>query len=830
MSRSSSLRVVTYRLNTTPVKELPHIAHFLASSIQNCSDALKSASGQSSGKIDDLSLQVHKLKAKLGSLLQDRSPEGRFTAVVLVKATVEAGGRQILGSCEPWLRGLLAVLSRPDPVSSKRLCLLTITRIFSLVQQYPTLIREITTPLLPAFVTACMKLGALHPSPSDETQRSRPSPYLETVLQCMLHLIPDHPTTFRPFASKLHTALMKFIGGQSNSEQVTHLAQSVLVLLRFCAPKNTAGDEWLKACQAVVASIHGIADQIFRAVIEDWETSDGNRRQVGVPKTFVDVPHNADNDPLGLPPWQGVYPGSSVLVSVLHLLKTFVLGQTSQIVGLPVGLILDLTSRLLYIRVPADSKESPASVRFNPEVGREERDELLAILPDIHHSALDLISSLVEVAGLSILPVSHVIVDQCLWVFGAESSNEGIRLASYELLNKVMPFTGPSVTKDSCKPLSRMIDFCCKDISGSFEDELRVQSQAGSNSKTAVNGHADSFLQTSSKKIPKSQPQSSALQTVASSLLCHILEFIPAQAIPHSLRAQIDRTAILNDQKRLLLASVLNPAPKVTGKHAPPSVMPFLARTSLDDLAVEGLLRPRMPVVQQEKTSPYYDEEDSEEDIGKKISNHHKRAEETGTGTSTQPVVHGSGTQNDILDRFEDSIDDRKAPASNIAPSPATMANRPTLAPTLLEDDTSPTGIAFNQGPKRRFANVDVHEEDDASKRFRGSALDVEAHAVAALEADTVVASASTAPVIFDADSPVPVEAGVGAAVVDKGKGRATSVSPAPSDGLATFGNGNVEAEADDDDDESDFERPTLYLKTTDSENEEDDDEEDEMM
>ena len=163
MSNVNSLRAVIHRLNNTPVKDLPHIAHFLASTVSNCANTLKFTLAQSTGKNNDLTLQINRFKARISSLLQDRSAEGRFTAVILVKATVEAGGREILSSCEPWLRGLLTVLSRPDPVSSKRLCLLTITRIFSLTEQYPTLIREITTPMLPAFLTVCINLGALHP-------------------------------------------------------------------------------------------------------------------------------------------------------------------------------------------------------------------------------------------------------------------------------------------------------------------------------------------------------------------------------------------------------------------------------------------------------------------------------------------------------------------------------------------------------------------------------------------------------------------------------------------------------------------------------------------
>lgn len=497
MSNFNSLRAVTHRLNNTPVKELPHIAPYLASSILSCADVFESASERLAGKNDELALQIHKLKSRLASLLQERSAEGRFTAIVLVKATVEAGGREILETCGPLLRGLLAILSKSDPSSSKRLCLLTITRIFSLTQQYPTLIREITTPLLPAFVTACMRLGVLH---SDETQPTQPSPYLETVLQCMLQLIPDHPNTFRPFVSKLQTALARFIGGNSQSDHDTHLAQSVFVTLHFCAPKNAAGQAWLNACQAGIDSIHGVADQVFRAVVEDWESSNRSRDQDSRRKTFGEIPRSSEDDPLGLPRWEGTYQGSRRIVSLLRLLETFLLRPTAQSTTLPVGLILDLISRLLYIRVPENWKESQTSVRFNPEIGREEREELFVTLPDIHRSTLNLLCSLVEVTSVTILPASYTIVDQCLWVFAAENANEMVRLGSYQLFDKLMPLMGLSFTKDGFKQLSGLIDSCCKDLSRTFPNGVMGQNQTGSNSKAAVNGHADSFLQLTAKK------------------------------------------------------------------------------------------------------------------------------------------------------------------------------------------------------------------------------------------------------------------------------------------------------------------------------------------
>lgn len=108
---TTTLRAVTHRLTTTPVSELPAIASFLASSLSDCSELLSAAQIQKAAKSDsDHATQIHKLKTRLASLLQDRTVEGRWAAVVLVKAIVEAGQWEILRGCEPIVRNLISIL------------------------------------------------------------------------------------------------------------------------------------------------------------------------------------------------------------------------------------------------------------------------------------------------------------------------------------------------------------------------------------------------------------------------------------------------------------------------------------------------------------------------------------------------------------------------------------------------------------------------------------------------------------------------------------------------------------------------------------------------
>ncbi len=821
MSKASLLRVVTNRLNSTPVEELPHIAYFLASSIQDCADTLKSASEQPAGRNDDVAIQIHKLKARLASLLQDKSAEGRFTAIVLVKATVEAGGRAVLESCEPWVRGLLAILGRPDPVSSKRLCLLTITRIFCLTQQHPTIIREITTPLLPAFMTACIKLGAFQQPGDDGDRPRRPSPYVETVLQCMIQLIPHHPSTFRPFASKLHTTLMKFIGFQDTTEQISHLAQSVLVALHICAPKDTASDGWLRTCQAAISSIHAIADQILRAVIEDWEPSDSGRRQTSPRKAFDAEPHSADGGPLDLPPWQGLHQGSKMLLTLLHFLGSFLREGTSRSVKVPIGSILDVTSRLLYLRLPTHSKDAQTGIRFNAEVGRDEREELLAILPQIHQSALNLLSCLVEALGLSILPTGHSILDQCIWVFDTEAETPGVRLASYELLDNLLRFLGPSLSRGTVDPLTGIIDYCCRDVaSRSMGSDEIARGKDGASAQSTANGHADSFLQSTSKKTVEPWQPESVTQIAASRLLCRIIECVPAQSILHSTRAQIDRTAILTDQKRAMLASVLNPSLVTTGKTAAPSVMPFLARTSQDELEVEGLLRPRMPVIQENRHAAYGLGDQSEE-----AEEEHIQIPTPINGIDTeslaQPAPDLSTAQNDLLDRLEDSIEDGTVSAPNNQILQTTSAGQLISELSSEQNDSSPHGNPISQGVKRNLETPELHEEEQVSKRLRNDELDLEREIFPAAWTEERPPDAPVAPsAVADPDSAVRVEAEGGTTAADKGKRRAATVSPRV-EGLGGFGKEKVDTDGDD---ESDFEMPPLYLKTSSEEEDEDDD------
>ena len=109
LNTPSPLRAITVRLSSTPPKQLPHIACFLANDISRCAAELSSPSSQSKNGSESAVL-VHKLKTQISALLQGKHVEERWSAVVLVKATVEAGGWEVLQSSGAWVRGMLAIL------------------------------------------------------------------------------------------------------------------------------------------------------------------------------------------------------------------------------------------------------------------------------------------------------------------------------------------------------------------------------------------------------------------------------------------------------------------------------------------------------------------------------------------------------------------------------------------------------------------------------------------------------------------------------------------------------------------------------------------------
>lgn len=111
MSLPPELRVLCARLGSTPPSDLPYLTPTLLQYVLRCQGPLSSPAGNAAkADASATSVLVHKLKTQITTMLNGKSQEGRFVAVVLVKAVVEVGGWEVLRGSESWVRGLLTLL------------------------------------------------------------------------------------------------------------------------------------------------------------------------------------------------------------------------------------------------------------------------------------------------------------------------------------------------------------------------------------------------------------------------------------------------------------------------------------------------------------------------------------------------------------------------------------------------------------------------------------------------------------------------------------------------------------------------------------------------
>jgi pre-rRNA-processing protein RIX1 len=506
------------------------------------------------------------------------------------------------------------------------MCIITLTRIFHLTYQYPTLVREITTPSLPAFINSALNLVSVKSS-SEPTRKLKPNaPLLEPVLHALLELIARHPTIFRPFSAQIHSLLVVIIGSSPSaffSSSVKDLAEQLFISLHNCAPKNTSGEEWKSAIKLVIISIHRTTDHVYRAVAEQWESVDPSLRQATKSLDYSQEVGDSGPDPLGLPGWQGINSGAERLVTLLRLLSAFLSTPTASTVAVPAGSILDLTSRLTSVTVPPEGLDA-SHAQLNPQIGREERDNLWAELPRIHVACMDLLQDIVYALETSIFPATQNILEQGLWAFRAENFNRELRMSTYDLTRSLLCLTGPSMTKQNVSSLSKLFRSCCRDLlnpagdAGSSTDSSNNPTGKSKTNQGAIN--ADSFLNPALSQGRRGKSSSSfpGLVRAASELLPTVLTDVPTEFLSPSIRAEIDRTIILASEKNAMVASVLNPIPATTGRGVAPSIMPFLARSYAGEMEVEGLIRPRMPVLINTPDLNGYanvDEEEDEEEV-----------------------------------------------------------------------------------------------------------------------------------------------------------------------------------------------------------------------
>ncbi|KAF3769596.1 hypothetical protein M406DRAFT_22037, partial [Cryphonectria parasitica EP155] len=591
------LQVLCRRLASTDPDALPALCPNLISHIHRCRGVLSLVVDQKlKDSAPEHSVLVHKLKTQLTTLLKNgRSQSSRFSAAILIKAVVDVGGYECLRTSGPWVQGLLSIIQKNDPFPAREIAIITLTRIYTLLNEYQALVREIATPTLSAFVKACLQI--VNP-PGSSKVGSPPLRLVETVANALCTITPLYPTTLRPFSAQIKTTFRIYVAptaaDQSAVPQSLRVwSRKLFVLQHYTTPKNDNAEEWGKTIEGFIKSSHATADQVFRAVQESWESSSGYTRQkVG----SEGEPHGGSDSFEHLPPWLGLSRGAERLIGLLETLSEFLKSPTKIPVTTPVSSLLDLTTRITLIVPPLQKgARSQDGTQLNSAIGREEKDELWTALPDIQTAVMSVLISLIQRLQDNAVPIAADMLHQTIRILDAHDQVPIVREHVYVLAHRLLLLHGPTMPKLSVNSLDKLIQSCCRDLltaSGHARPKASPQDVKPANSKASSvkpSSNADAYLTIRSKASSVAVTDVSKPHLEAASfLLATFLSHLPQQHLKQTLRALVDRTAVLSHNKEAMVASVLNPYRTRTGKLLA-SVFPFLSRDFPRDREVEVL-------------------------------------------------------------------------------------------------------------------------------------------------------------------------------------------------------------------------------------------------
>jgi pre-rRNA-processing protein RIX1 len=466
--------------------------------------------------------------------------------------------------------------------------------------QYQSLVRDITTPTLPIFVSSCLSLIS-----AKSSARAIDVPYLlvEIIFESFCVLIPRHPTIFRPYGNQIKVVIRPYLAptlsdGYFVPLSLSQSARRVAVLLYQTAAKNTSGEEWGKSVRALVRDIHGTVDQVYRAVIEDWESTAGYVSQTVDVNQEVQGGAKSEND---LSAWNGIDAGVQRLEGMLKLLKEHFIHHTATAVNIPLDLVVDLLTRLMSVVPPTNATGGSGynGVRLHPAIERNERDGLWAALENVHMAAMEVYLVLVNRLQHNFTSLAQRCLSQVAWIFSSRPHEVAFRCVIYQLTAKILPLCGFSLDRPAVALLTPVIRACCKDLPmQDGEHQSRAQRDAGNPPRNESSANVNTFLNNKTASETLIVNNGSGVLEAAGELLPLFLSHLPQQHLQGYLRAKIDRTAILAHHKEAMLASVLNPYLGKNGKTLP-SILPHICREFPNDPAVEVLLRPRLPVLRQ---------------------------------------------------------------------------------------------------------------------------------------------------------------------------------------------------------------------------------------
>lgn len=624
------------------------------------------------------------------------------------------------------------LLQRPEPATTKKLSILTLTRIFLLTQEHPNLLREITTPSLPTFIANCLR------SFSDSKGGFSDS-LLSSVLWAFGELLPHHPSAFRPFVGQIRALVLPLLAPtpsnlplehatsepseRSISETTALRARQVFVLVNGCAPKNAQSQEWAQTLSSVLERTHQTANLVFRALLEDWEPSAQQGRSEDVKNTEFSTIIQSSLDKSGLPQWVGINAGLERLSGLLMTLESYLLYPSTSTLAVPIGKLLDVVDRMTSALPPTagGSQELSIGSGTNPEIGRQECEAVWTWLPRLHVSALKILEQLMERLENDSMTMDKQILGLILWVFEKEHSQVQIRRVSYRILTQILPRSGSGMSRSEITSLATVLQRACDDL---LPTQADASLSTGISNRPAMpaskdTGNVDAYLQTV-KAASECSATMTVIRSVSESLLSEALLHLPHSTLPFAVRSKIDKTAVLAHSMIIQQSSVLNPPSSRHGMYQS-SIMPLLARQYPHSQGTEALIRPRMSLIRPGGTNHGIDSyhESDEGDVQPALN--HPEPFDLGMGKSQVGLEHdkqGHSTIEDHEVERSSMITEQRSHRSAKEAEKSTSSNVPTKRPFesgVEEWDPPPLGQLED------YKNLD---EQPLSKRIRDDTRD----------------------------------------------------------------------------------------------------------
>ncbi len=583
-----------------------------------------------------------------------------------------------------------------------------------------SLVRDITTPSLPSFITTCVRLS----KDINDVASARPGVHdsvLSTILWAFGELIPQHPRTFKPFLDQIRALVLPLTAPTPSnlsldrsaaqdslktcSEILAQRARYVTVLLNTRALKTSSSQEWEQSFSHMISAAHQTADRVFRGVSEDWNSESwSNSLKIGENSPLEGICQMRDGES-EWPGWTGIHAGLERLNGHLLTINMYLSSPTPTPVAVPVSKLVGLVDRMLSVLPPSSRATKDAAstgTQTRPEISRDEREAVWTWLPSIHDSGLQMLQQLVIRLGEGSISLHQQLLSLTIWTFEHERAHVDVRKAVYKVLPLLIARSKSRLHRSIASSVSACLNVCCDDL---LPPRAETKSVRGNTAFTDMtlnqeSANAEAYLKKNDSTSTTSSTLSD-LQELAAKLLCAALEDLPSGFFSTPLRSKIDRTAVLTQNMGLLQSSVLNP-PSKPGRKTQSSVMPLLARQFPQSSCTEALLRPRMPLVQL-KTDDDLQESDEE------FAECDKTVDRNSHGSFTTPE---SGMEGDLQGSVKNDGSEASTIARNQVKDPQTEEQ-----PSIVDPQISPAHEPEVVLPVKRAREPD-------SKSFNGTASD----------------------------------------------------------------------------------------------------------